>query len=222
MTTPFLTLSTTEAAFLADLPQRKINQVVDDCILPPRLYTSSAKARRFVPMAAALVRFYFDAEKVVAASARKQILAELVKRVHKLPAEETARILMLTSKGRKATWHVQPQDFVDINLAGFVDATMVKLHLLQKANQAVEVNPAVMGGAPVFKGTRVPVRVVLESLRQGDDFHELKEDYPFLTEELVELAQVYDALHPQRGRPKSLREQFLDWRVERQTVHHPV
>lgn len=48
-----------------------------------------------------------------------------------------------------------------------------------------------MRGAPVFNGTRVPIDIVLASLKGGFDLSQLQEVYPFLTQQLVDAAQIY-------------------------------
>ena len=39
-------------------------------------------------------------------------------------------------------------------------------------------NPAILGGTPVFSGTRVPVRVLLEHLEAGDQLDDFLNDFP--------------------------------------------
>lgn len=39
-------------------------------------------------------------------------------------------------------------------------------------------NPDILGGTPVFSGTRVPVRILMEHLEAGDRLDEFLEDYP--------------------------------------------
>lgn len=56
-------------------------------------------------------------------------------------------------------------------------------------------------GAPVFRGTRVPVRQVAVLVREGADRRAVLTAFPGLTEEMVEMALLYDELHPRRGRP---------------------
>jgi uncharacterized protein (DUF433 family) len=46
-------------------------------------------------------------------------------------------------------------------------------------------DPDVCGGAPVIKGTRVPLRTVLASLAEGATIDEILNDFPALTEEDV-------------------------------------
>lgn len=47
----------------------------------------------------------------------------------------------------------------------------------------VHSDPDILGGAPVFIGTRVPVRTLLEYLEAGDSLHEFLEDFPTVTRE---------------------------------------
>ncbi len=39
-------------------------------------------------------------------------------------------------------------------------------------------NPHIQGGTPVFAGTRVPVRILMEHPEAGDRLDEFLEDYP--------------------------------------------
>jgi uncharacterized protein (DUF433 family) len=43
-------------------------------------------------------------------------------------------------------------------------------------------NPDVLGGAPVFRGTRVPVKALLDYLEGGHPLGEFLEDFPGVTE----------------------------------------
>ena len=53
-------------------------------------------------------------------------------------------------------------------------------------------NPNILGGTPVFSGTRVPVRILMEYLETGDNLDEFLEQYPSVSREqavqLLELA----------------------------------
>lgn len=46
----------------------------------------------------------------------------------------------------------------------------------------IEQNPAICGGAPVIKGTRVTLRTILASLEEGASIDEIVRDFPTLTE----------------------------------------
>lgn len=46
-------------------------------------------------------------------------------------------------------------------------------------------NPKILGGTPVFAGTRVPVRVLFEHLEAGDSLEAFLEDFPTVSRELA-------------------------------------
>ncbi len=55
----------------------------------------------------------------------------------------------------------------------------------------IEINPEIMVGKPVIKGTRIPVELILKLLGQGISFQEILEDYPRLKNEDVLAALNY-------------------------------
>lgn len=57
--------------------------------------------------------------------------------------------------------------------------------------ERVEVNPRILCGKPVIKGTRIPVYLILELLAAGYDFKKIMEAYPTLREEDVKAAVEY-------------------------------
>ncbi len=59
--------------------------------------------------------------------------------------------------------------------------------------ERITIDKRVMGGHPVIKGTRVPVRTILHLLSQGCTIEEVLEDYPFLTRDDILAAQAYAA-----------------------------
>lgn len=46
------------------------------------------------------------------------------------------------------------------------------------AEKIIDRNPEILGGTPVFAGTRVPVRILMEHLEAGDRLDEFLDDYP--------------------------------------------
>jgi uncharacterized protein (DUF433 family) len=65
----------------------------------------------------------------------------------------------------------------------------------------VEVNPGRMGGTPVIRGTRVPVRTLAQLVEGGESREVLKEDYPHIPEEAYDVAALWAKGNPRRGRP---------------------
>lgn len=65
----------------------------------------------------------------------------------------------------------------------------------------VESDPRLMGGEPVIRGTRVPVRDLAELIELGESPTVLGEDFPQVPEEAYELAVQWTRANPRRGRP---------------------
>jgi uncharacterized protein (DUF433 family) len=61
------------------------------------------------------------------------------------------------------------------------------------AKDRVEVNPAIMLGKPVIRGTRIPVELILRKLGEGAREKDLLDAYPNLTEEDIRAAMIYAA-----------------------------
>ena len=57
----------------------------------------------------------------------------------------------------------------------------------------IEINPKVMMGKPVIRGTRIPVELLLRKLSEGAKERELLEAYPRLTKEDIHAAIRYAA-----------------------------
>jgi uncharacterized protein (DUF433 family) len=47
----------------------------------------------------------------------------------------------------------------------------------------IDRSPAILGGTPVFRGTRVPVRSLLEYLEDGQRIDDFLQDFPTVTRE---------------------------------------
>lgn len=59
--------------------------------------------------------------------------------------------------------------------------------------ERIEVNPAVMLGKPVIKGTRVPVELLIRKLSEGATEADLLDGYPRLTKIDIQAALAYAA-----------------------------
>jgi uncharacterized protein (DUF433 family) len=62
-----------------------------------------------------------------------------------------------------------------------------------RANERIEINPKVLLGKPVIRGTRVAVELILRKLGEGATEPELLESYPHLTREDIRAAITYAA-----------------------------
>jgi uncharacterized protein (DUF433 family) len=61
------------------------------------------------------------------------------------------------------------------------------------AHARIEINPAIMGGKPVIRGTRVPVETVLRKLGSGMTAEAVLADHPRLTRDDILAAQAFAA-----------------------------
>ena len=50
-------------------------------------------------------------------------------------------------------------------------------------SRAICRNPDILGGTPVFSGTRVPVRILIEHLEAGDRIDDFLDSYPTVSRE---------------------------------------
>lgn len=61
------------------------------------------------------------------------------------------------------------------------------------AHTRIEVNPEIMGGKPVVRGTRVPVELILRKLGAGMSVEAILADHPRLTPDDIPAAQAFAA-----------------------------
>ena len=84
-------------------------------------------------------------------------------------------------------------------------------------------SPDVMGGAPVFAGTRVPVQTLLDYLEAGESIDDFLEGFPSVTR-----AQVVDFLEEAKDRLvesvswRIFLDECIDWRLSRDITGHDV
>ena len=55
----------------------------------------------------------------------------------------------------------------------------------------ITIDPKIMAGKPVIKGTRIPVDLIIKKLAQKMDIDEILKDYPRLTKEAIQAALWY-------------------------------
>ena len=63
----------------------------------------------------------------------------------------------------------------------------------EKLLKRIVINPKVMLGKPIIKGTRLTVEIIVEKVAYGETIDELKNDYPFLTKDDIRAALLYAA-----------------------------
>ena len=187
-------LKPTEAAMVSRVSLRDVNRVIDEHILPEGLF-SLDDGRRISVTACTLISFYFDSAKRLTSEERLFAIRVVGGRLHSF---RTAALGALVEED----WTVR-DDFLTIDLAPFVRRTKERMERLAAAREIVVSDPDVLGGAPVVRGTRVPVHDVAASVAAGLPIDRILAAYPSLDAEKVELAGIYAEANPARGRPRT-------------------
>jgi uncharacterized protein (DUF433 family) len=211
-----LFVPTSEAAFIADVSDREMNRAVDEHILPEPLIRSG-NGRRFARLGAALASFYFTSEDVYAATLRRKVVEEVTAMLR--ARSDLESILALRSEFLKdIDWRIKVSGvstgIVSVDIGSFVSKVMGRMKAVERAQKLITVDPEILGGAPVFAGTRVPVDTVTASLKNGIDRKRILASYPFLTDEHMEAARVYSEVYPRRGRPTKSSTAPLSWKIK--------
>jgi len=61
------------------------------------------------------------------------------------------------------------------------------------AHERIEINPEIMAGKPVIRGTRIPVELILRKLGAGMSDATIVADHPRLTTDDIRAAQAFAA-----------------------------
>jgi len=63
--------------------------------------------------------------------------------------------------------------------------------MLEELSNRIVINPEVLSGKPVIKGTRIPVYLIIELLANGIAEKEILRQYPTLKKEDIKAALLY-------------------------------
>ena len=77
-----------------------------------------------------------------------------------------------------------------------------RYRLFQRPQGLVEQNPAICSGQLVFRGTRIPLALVVEQLRAGVSREELEQDFSQLSISALDYAHTQARLPKSPGRPR--------------------
>jgi uncharacterized protein (DUF433 family) len=206
---------TAEAAFIGGVTDREMNRAIDEHILPDSLIRSD-DGRRFARLGAALAGFYFTSEDVYVAGLRRKVLEEVTRRVS--TREDTESLLGLRSNSiRGIDWKVRiPSASIGpvlVDVGASVAEASDRVALIDRAHSLVTTDPEILGGIPIFTGTRIPLEIIVASLDRMERGRVLKA-YPTLTDEHLNAAKTYAEIHPRRGRPSKTPTFPPSWKLK--------
>ena len=176
-------LSPTEAAFVAGLPRKTVEQAIDRGEVKPARAEPGERERVLDEAAVVYLRIRGEVGDLLTAKARKEVYRAL-------RTEESVRSQL----------DLGP---IEVSTKEAVRTVRERMARLRRARAAVEVDPEIRGGEPVVRGTRIPVYMLADLERAGEARDRILEDYPALDADLLEDALLYVSLNPRRGRPRT-------------------
>ncbi|SDJ29629.1 Uncharacterized conserved protein, DUF433 family [Pseudomonas delhiensis] len=195
-------------AFVGEGTEVEVNRLVDDDLLPPGFFYKAAERREYDLLGtAAALRFNRKWKDMLTKQARKDFMVKLeADHLHSFTVilnacESNQRPIVVDNLIRQTTWVVEVKD-LSFDLTHEMNKIGERIRLLYAAEGSIVSDPEIMGGKPVFKGTRLPIETVLASIDAGVPVAEIIDDYPALTEASIDQARLYARLHPRAGRPR--------------------
>jgi uncharacterized protein (DUF433 family) len=174
-------MTANEASSVTGVPLRQVHRIIDAGILGTAVKQRD-NARLVTPKGLVGLRLAHDTVDMLTLQGRRAIVASSIRS----PRPSMIRADMVVVDARPAARTVRSG-----------------LSLLAKARSMVSSTPAVLGGTPVFKGTRIPVHEIANMLANGERPAAIVKAYPKLDVERVRLAAIYAQAYPARGRPRT-------------------
>lgn len=175
-----------QASAVANLPLRAVHKLIERRLIRPRLLRTGRSIQRMLTREQLLyLRLEAKGVRLLPIAARRSI-------AKKIESSPEIDVVCLTEGS-----------------ALIIQVKLVRLELdedlkrLQRAKNMIVIDPEIMRGSPVYRGTRIPVELISDMLSQGATPEEIVEGYPALDKQKVELAPLYVQAFPRRGRPTS-------------------
>lgn len=186
-------LTVPEAAFVTGVAERDIDREID-----AKVIRSSGPKRTRALSGEALV--YIKAM----APIRTELAPALRKRM-------CVAVVAAVSKGERVakfdTFQIEVKAIQDEILEGFTGLERLK-------KTFIDTKPSILGGEPILKGTRIPVRIVADLMKKKGATKKAVSEELDLTSEQIDAAVTFDRITPRRGRPPIKRRKV--------TVHVPA
>lgn len=187
--------SVNEAAAIAEVSPETIRTALEKKFVKPSHRRKAGKAVRHgfsvgdVLFVKLLAEFPFPLSKKDKASLAQIVVRGDAKASH---WSEQGADLVYRSGETQLLFQCKPlRQTVNKNLAAF-----------RWGRRRVVSSPEVLGGEPVFCGTRIPVRHVASLFRKGVPEQEIAEDFPALSERDFAYARLFSRLGGKPGRPR--------------------
>lgn len=174
-------LTPNEASSITGVPLRQVHRIIDAGLLEG-VVDRRRNARLLARSALVGLKLAYETADVLTLEGRRTVVAEIIRHPRRLVIRAHA---------------------IAVDTRDAAQAVRSGLDQLAKARRIVTSDPKVLGGATVFKGTRIPVYDIASMLANGDEPAAIVRAYPQLDAERVRLGGLYAAAYPQRGRPRA-------------------
>jgi uncharacterized protein (DUF433 family) len=174
----------TEAAAVTRRPLKAVNNAIDKKTIAAQIKRNDGVTSRLVGEPALV---YLSLERALVGDTTPSFRQKLFKAI----AEAQVKRIRKVAVGE-----------LTLDLGPWWREVAQRIRDLRRAERLASADADVLGGVPVFRGTRIPIHMIAELLGQGETPEKLRSGYPRLTDEMVRLAPVYAGAHPLRGRPR--------------------
>lgn len=177
-----------EAAAISGLALKAVNNAIDKHIVDvPR--PAVATGRR-------AVRRYLTATHLVCLRLEHGL-------VGRLPVERRQGLFREVAAKPEAK-RLDADDLLSVNLTEARRQVEERARNLEEAERLIHSDKDTLAGEPVFRGTRISIYGLVAMLDAGATIKELAAGSPKLDAHKIDLARLWVAAHPRRGRPKRL------------------
>lgn len=187
--------SVNEAAAIAEVPPDTIRTALEKRSVAPSFKRKSGKA----------VRYEFSVGDVL-------FVKVLVEFPFPLSKEDKQSLAKILSRGdrRAARWSREGSDLVyrsgdmqvSVECRSFRQTVARNLAAYRWGRRRIVSSPEILGGEPVFRGTRVALQHVASLYRKGVPEREIAQDFPTLSDRDLAYARLVARFGEKPGRPK--------------------
>jgi uncharacterized protein (DUF433 family) len=177
-----------EAAYVAGVSERVINQEIEAHVLKPRV----GRHKRCLGSEDVIYLAMFR-------DMRPDMTPKLRKRFRSAIAEA------IRDEGNQAQ-----VDFIVLHFGKTVKELSIRLVQLKTSrDRFIETRSGVLGGDPILKGTRISPHFVADLLKGGTSAEEISEELD-LSLEQIDAAELFAKVSPRRGRPSVRRQNITE------------
>lgn len=187
--------SVSEAAAIAEVSAETIRTALEKKSVSPSSKRKTGKA----------VRYQFSVGDVL-------FMKVLVEFPFALSKEDKQSLAKILSRGNRtaARWSREGADLVyrsgdilvSVECKAFRQKVARNLSAFRWGKRRIVSNPDVLGGEPVFRGTRIPLQHVAALFRKSISEKEISEDFPALSSRDLAYARLFSRLGERPGRPR--------------------